>query len=399
MLSNVYNRKNKVNRYGLIALLIVAIGLGDAFGQEKARSKKFPLPVADQFPVTKMWDEAVAAAHKSGRPALVFNVDYVDSNSILFRDKILRDLGVQHYLNETFELGVNDFSVNPPPTVGLDSLRNLGLRLDALEKGFNITERPTAIMLLGDTTEVDRIVHPERLTPTEFITALNDYLAGRNTLAEYRSKFWNDTTNDDARLAYLNKLADHSEVDSLLWHLSVLSHVARDPSLAHEAGKQYAYVQFQMTSQPRHLEKWIARLDRKKDSMEIYDALLTMLEFQERTKRVDSIAVAYDRVFMFTGERDPDLLNNLAWAIVNFSTRRDSALALVNEAIAKNAKNANYFDTRALIYFFKDDFDAAAREAKIAVSLAATEEDKTYYLERMGFYEREAKDKREFLDK
>jgi hypothetical protein len=395
MLLNVFYPKSKVKVLGLIALFVVA-GFGQTYAQKKTSAKK-PEPVRDQFPIAIMWDEAVAIAKTSGRPALIFNVDYVDSVSIAFRDKILRNLEVQSYLNNTFELGVNDFSVDPPPSVGMDSLRNLGLRLDALEKGYKIPLRPTAIIIKGDGKEVDRIVHPERMSPEEFITTLKDYLAGRNTLAQYREKFWRGASSDSLHLLYLNKLADHEQMDSMLWHLSELSRTAKNPLLRREAAKQHAYIQFQTSGSPSYVDQWIATLDPKQDSLEIYDALSNLLEYHERTKKVDSIAAAYERIFTFTGDRDPDLLNNYAWDLTNFSKRFDTAMTLINEAIGKNASNPNYYDTRALIWFFREDLDSAAADSRKAYSVAVTNEDKDYYRQRMEFYEKEAKDKREYF--
>src|SRR5689334_11973451 len=135
MLLNVFYPKSKAKVLGLVVLFVVA-GFGTSNAQKNKNAAK-PAQVRDQFPISIMWDEALAAAKKSGRPALIFNVDYVDSVSIVFRDRILRDLDVQSFLNNTFELGANDYSTDPPPSVGMDSLRKLGLRFDGLEKGYN----------------------------------------------------------------------------------------------------------------------------------------------------------------------------------------------------------------------------------------------------------------------
>ncbi len=394
MLLNVFYPKSKAKVLGLVVLFVVA-GFGPSVAQKNTKTAK-PAQVRDQFPISLMWDEAMAVAKVSKRPALIFNVDYVDSMSILFRDRILRDLTVQSFLNSTFELGVNDYAIDPPPSVGMDSLRNLGLRLDGLEKGYNVPVRPTAIIITPEGIEVDRIVHPERMSPTEFITTLKEYLAGRNSLAGTRNQYWRNASSDSMHLIYLNKLADHSQTDSMLWHLARLSRTAKNPLLSREAAKQYAYIKFQSTGSSSHINAWIAALDPQQDSLEIYDALTNLLEYHERSKRVDSIAMMYDRIFAFTGDRDPDLLNNFAWALTNFSTRFDTAMTLINEAIAKNSSSPNYYDTRALIWFFREDFDAAAVDAEKAYSVAANDEDKSYYRGRMEFYQKEARDKREF---
>src|SRR5439155_2081992 len=111
-----------------------------------------------QFPIRRMFDEALAASYKSHRPVLAFDIDYtVDSTSKYVKDKLLRDAEVMIYLTKNFELALHDYSVDPPPEVGFDSLRNLGHRLDMLEKGYRIISRPTAIIINPDSTEIERI--------------------------------------------------------------------------------------------------------------------------------------------------------------------------------------------------------------------------------------------------
>ena len=182
-----------------------------------------------QFPITRMWDDALRASQRSHKPTIAFNVDYVDSASIGFRDRILSNLAVQVFLTENFEIGVNDFSTDPPPSVGFDSLRNLGLRFDGLEKGYAIAMRPTAILIRPDSVEIERIPLPNLLTAKQFISLLTDYLQGKNTVQALRQAFWRDTTNFEARKRYLTRLTERSDYDSAVYQLGVIATLTNHP--------------------------------------------------------------------------------------------------------------------------------------------------------------------------
>lgn len=346
--------------------------------------------VVDQFPIKKFWDDAFAASKLSGRPVLVFNVDYVDSPSISFRDNILRIKKVQDYLNETFELAVNDFATDPPPTVGWDSLRNLGLRLDHIEKGYLVAVRPTALLLRPDSLEIDRISHPERMTPDEFIQKLKDYLDGKGTLEAVRKQFWSDTTNMEVRFRYIEKLVERSIYDSTVRHLSVVAEDKQYAALAKESRKRLAEMRFGMEKNPKYLVKWLTTLSKtdKKDSLEGLDAYYAILQFWQQAKKVDSLSVWYEKLFAYTGTRDADLLNNYAWDVVSYSTRYDSAMKLIAEAIALNPNEPNYYDTKALIHFKKYEGKLAVEASEMALALAP-KEDNAYFADRVRFYKKE----------
>ncbi len=377
------------SKYALFFFLcIVSVSYGQ---KPSAAQKGKQTAIRDQFPITKMWDEALAAAKRSGRPALIFNVDYVDSASIAFRDNVLRDEQVRDYLNRNFELGVNDFSVDPPPSVGFDSLRNLGLRLDGLEKGYLIAVRPTAILIRPDSSEIDRITNPERLTPKEFIAKLKDYMAGKNTLIAYRDAFWRDTTNMQLRIAYLEKLVERSWYDSTIRHLAVVARDERYMSLAKESRKRLAEMRFGVERNPKYLIDWMTTLDVKneEDSLYMLDAYYEVIGHWQRRKTADSIYVWYNKLFLFTNERDPDLLNNCAWDLLTSSYKYiDTALALVNEAISKKDTEPNYYDTKALAYFKQNKLHEAVEQAKLALKYARHDDNK-YFQDKLLFYERE----------
>jgi hypothetical protein len=347
----------------------------------------------DQFPIVRMWDEALAVSKRTHRPVLVFNVDYVDSPSISFRDNILRIKKVQDYLNQTFELAVNDFSVNPPPSVGFDSLRHLGERLDGLENRYLVAVRPTALLLRPDSTEIERITHPEQLTPDAFIAKLKDYLAGRGTLTTIRDAFWHDTANMELRFQYIEKLVERSDYDSTVRHLSVVARDTKYPALAKESRKRLAYMQFQTEHKPIFLLDWMTSLDRtkKEDSLETLNAYNDILSMYQSMKKIDSVSVWYDRIFVYIGERDADLLNNYAWDLANFSKQYDKALALSNEAIAKKSTDANFYDTRSLIHFLRHELAEASADADKGLSLAP-DKDKDYFAERAEFYHKQLDD-------
>jgi tetratricopeptide (TPR) repeat protein len=357
------------------------------------------ISLPNQFPITRMWDEALAISKKTRRPVLAFNVDYVDSASISFRDNILRLKNVQDYLNQNFELAVNDFSVNPPPSVGFDSLRHLGERLDGLEKNYQISLRPTAILIRPDSTEIDRISHPEQLTPEAFMAKLADYLAGRGTYTAMRDAFWRDTTNMELRFQYIEKLIERSEYDSTVRHLSVVARDTKYPALAKESRKRLAYMQFQTERNTNYLIDWVHTLDKKnkEDSLEGLNAYYDIISLYQSMKKVDSISVWYERTFGYIGQRDADLLNNYAWDLANLSKQYDKALALSNEAIAKKSTEASFYDTRSLVHFFRHELSAASADADKGLSLAP-DKDREYFAERAEFYHKQLEDEQKALN-
>jgi Flp pilus assembly protein TadD len=80
----------------------------------------------------------------------------------------------------------------------------------------------------------------------------------------------------------------------------------------------------------------------------------------------------------FTGTRDPELLNDYAWHIANYARSVDTALSMINEAIAKDSTNPNFYDTRAKVYTRLNRFDDAIRDEETAISFAE-KDDKSYF--------------------
>ncbi|MEP7234231.1 MAG: hypothetical protein ABI778_02935 [Ignavibacteriota bacterium] len=343
-----------------------------------------------QFPIRRLWDDALQSAKKSRRPVIAFNVDYVDPNSILVRDKLLQDPEVMIYLTKNFELALNDFSVDPPPNVGFDSLRNLGVRLDGLEKGYNIVSRPTAILLDPDGTEIERISNLEHYSPAQFVALVKDYLAGRGTVRSIAAEFWNEPTNLDKHKRYLDRLMDRFDYDSILYHYKLLATVpgyGQTPEVMKEAAAEYAYLRFKQEGNITVLKSWLATLDQKADGEVMLAGLKDILEYYQVRKKLDSVAIYYHRIFELFGEREPDMLNNFAWDIANLSVGYDSAMIYINEAIVKDGKNPNYYDTRALIENNRKDHDAAIADARQALKYSP-KDDKDYFKERLEFYEK-----------
>jgi hypothetical protein len=373
-------------------------------GKKKAASTKREAVLADtlraiisrqefQFPIRKFFDEAMTASQISHRPVLAFDLDYVDPKSIYVRDTLFNDPEVVIYLTKNFELGVHDYSVDPPPSVGFDSLRNLGLRLDKLEKGYSIVSRPTAIIINPDGSEVERITDLEHYSGHEFIQIIKDYLAGKNTVGALGKEFWSDPKNLDKHKRYLERMMTRFDYDSIIYHYELLAtnpNFGQTPLVMKQAAAEYAYFRFKQEGNVLALKTWLYSLDQHADSAIIVAGLKDLLEFYQGRKKVDSVAVYYENIFSFTNERDPDLLNNYAWDITNYSTRYDTALRLVNEAITKDSKNPNYYDTRALIDYDRKEYDAAIADAKLARKYSG-KKDKAYFKERVEFFEKEKK--------
>ncbi|HYM20446.1 MAG TPA: tetratricopeptide repeat protein [Candidatus Kapabacteria bacterium] len=346
-------------------------------------------------PIKDMWDDAMARAQKSHRPVLAFNVDYVDSASIGFRDRILQDPNVLVYLFENFEIGVNNYAVDPPPSVGFDSLNHLGKRLDGLEKGYSIAVRPTAILIRPDSQEIERIPYPNLMTGFEFINRIRDFLTGKNTVQSLREQFWRDTNNFIVRTAYLRRLTERAEYDSVVYQLGVIAQLKDHPDESGNAAKQFAYLKMNVEGKSDYLKQWVRSLPKNPDdSLQALQGLNDLLEFYQVRKKIDSIAVCYNNIFAFTGTRDPETLNNFAWDLANYSKRWNEALDLSNEAIRARPSSADFYDTRALIYWSLKQYEDAVHSAESSFRFAKSKDDKKYFKERLQFYKKQLSESR-----
>src|SRR5207244_4353916 len=161
------------------------------------------------------------------------------------------------------------------------------------------------------------------------IKALKDYLSGKNTVQALGKEFWSAPTSLDKHKRYLDRLMERFDYDSLLYHFNFLAtdpRYGQTPEVMKEAAAQYAYLRFKQEGNISVLKNWLGTLDPHSDSALVLAGLKDLLEYYQARKKIDSIVLYYDRIFSFSRERDPDLLNNLAWDLANFSTKFDSAL-------------------------------------------------------------------------
>ncbi|HZK77008.1 MAG TPA: hypothetical protein VFD13_08885, partial [Candidatus Kapabacteria bacterium] len=302
-----------------------------------------------EFPFQMMWDDAVLSSVHSGKPTLAFDLDLDAASSINLAREVVGNKGLQAFIKARFEPAMNDFAVDPPPSVGLDSLRNLGWRLSGLEKDYGIMVRPAMIVIGMDKQEIDRIVFPEKMTAKQIEQRLTDILQGRNTLGSVDTAFWRDTTSVAMREQLIDMFEQRSKYDSVLYHLEGLAKV-KDKSVARNAAIRYAYLRLQVEGNGQPLEAFMASLGAHGEDSTLHYALLEkLLEHYEKSKKNDSVSATYERMMAFTGTRDPDLLNDYAWQLANYSKDVDHAYALVNEAIGKNGQDPDYYDTRAMV--------------------------------------------------
>ncbi|MDP4237548.1 MAG: hypothetical protein Q8919_13980 [Bacteroidota bacterium] len=419
IIQNIISRHFSINSgcaltlrgFGVVVLAFIILFSSESLQAQKKKKKKIHPQVAEtesaigdtihaivarnqwQFPIKKFFDDAMKAAQKSQRPVMAFNVDYVEPTSIHVRDSLLRDADVMVFLTKNFELALHDYSVDPPPEVGFDSLRTLGSRLDKLEKGYDIVSRPTAIIIRPDGSEIERIPNLQNYSGDQFIKTVRDYLDGKNTIESLAKDFWSDPKNLDKHKRYLDRMMERFDYDSILYHYDLLARhpgFGQTPQVMKEAAAEYAYLRFKQEGNVAYLKGWLASLDRRTDSAVIIAGYRDLVEYYQTRKKIDSIATYYNAIFTFTGDRDPDLLNNFAWDLTTFSTKYDSALALSNEAIARDGKNPNYYDTRALVEYYLKDYDGSIADSKLALKYSS-KEDKEYFKERAEYYEKEKK--------
>jgi len=335
-----------------------------------------------------MWDDAVLTSVHSGKPTLAFDLDLVDSNSIRLAREVIDNKGLQAFIKARFEPAMNDFATDPPPAVGMDSLKNLGWRLSGLEKDYGVAIRPSMIVIGSNKKEIDRIVFPEKLSPKQIEHRLTDILQGRNTLGSTIKAFWRDTTSVVMRQRLIDMFEERSKYDSVLYHLQGLATVKGNPAVARNAAIRYAYLRLQVEGNGQPLEAFMASLGpHGEDSALHYELLDKLLDHWQKAKKIDSVSATYERIMTFTGQRDPDLLNDYAWQLANYSKDNDHAFALVNEAIEKNGHDADYYDTRALVDGRLHHYDEAIRDEEAAVGYAP-KTDKSYFEQQLGYYKK-----------
>jgi hypothetical protein len=364
------------------SLLLGGYSLRAQTGSQKSTTPQ----IHYDFPFQTMWDDAVLTSVHSKKPTLAFDLDLADSNSIRLARKVIDSDSLQQFIKARFEPAMNDFAVDPPPTVGLDSLRNLGWRLSGLEKNYAVAVRPAMVVIGPDKEEMDRIVFPQELSVAELEHKLTDILEGRNTMKSMMAAFWHDTNSIVLREQLIDMFEQRSKYDSVLYHLEGLSHSKDFPGIARTAELRYAYLRLQVEGNTVPIEQFMASLGNGgADSALHYDLLTRLLDHFEKKKSHDSISAIYERMMAFTNTREPDLLNDYAWNLANYSKDFDHAMALVNEAISKKKNDPNYYDTRALVNGRMGRMDDAIHDEETAVSFAS-KDDQSYFKEQLGYY-------------
>jgi hypothetical protein len=329
------------------------------------------------FPFQMMWDDAVLTSVKTKNPALAFDLDLIDSNSIRLAREVIENKRLQTFIKGHFEPAMNDFATDPPPSVGLDSLRNLGWRLSGLEKDYIIPFRPTIIVIGPDKQEIDRIVHPETMTPQQLESRLTEILKGKKTIGSAIADFWRDTTSIPKRQVLVSIFEGHSKYDSVMYHLEVLRRLpGHDAQLA--AALKYVDLKLHVEGDTKPLDSLMTTLGAHgRDSALHYNLLDWKLKFYQGGKRVDSVSAMFDRILAFIGVRDPELLNEYAWHLATYVRQLDTAMALVNEAIQHDRHNPNFYDTRAFIYYRQNKLTDAIHSEEDAIRYAT--DDKQYF--------------------
>ncbi len=333
-----------------------------------------------------MWDDAVLNSVRSGKPTLAFDLDLVDSNSIHLANEVMGSASLQKFIRSRFEPAMNDFATDPPPSVGLDSLRNLGWRLSGLEKDYGVAIRPAMIVIAPDKTEMDRIVFPQKLTATELEARLTEILEGRNTMASMIAAFWRDTTSIVLREGLIDMFEERSKYDSVLYHLQGLAQAKAYPTVARAAQLRYAYLRLQVEGNTAPIEEFMASLGNAPgDSLLHYELLDHLRDHFSKRKLHDSVNAVIEWTMTFTHFRDPDLLNDYAWNLASYSKDYDHALQLIDEAIAKKGSDPNYYDTRALVNGRLHRADDAIHDEETAIA-DAPKDDQSYFVEQLGYY-------------
>ncbi|MDP4199601.1 MAG: hypothetical protein Q8922_13675 [Bacteroidota bacterium] len=383
----------RISANSAIMLFIALFWVGQIHAQSTADIGASTTPrIHYQFPFQTMWDDAVLRSAKSGKPTAAFDLDLIDSASIRLANTIIHDRRLQIYLRNHFEPAMNDFAVDPPPTVGLDSLRNLGWRLSGLEKDYKIAKRPCIIVIGTDKQEIDRIVFPDKLSARELEQKLDDILHGRNTVQSIVAKYWSNPGNLALHWKLIDLFEERSKYDSVVRHLDMIRLNAAHPVDARKAWIREADLRLHVEGAVEPVQALMATLAKRgPDSVLHYELLHEVLAYYKQRKKFDSVAVTYDQIMALMGTRDPDLINEEAWYLASTSSQSARALGLINEALAARPDESNFLDTRALVEGNLEKFDDAIRDEEQALKFAE-KADKNYFETQLQHY-RDLKEK------
>lgn len=333
--------------------------------------------VHQEFPFQMMWDDAVMVSAKSGKATAAFDLDLADSASVKLARTVIKSKRLQSFLRTNFEPALNDFASDPPPSVGLDSLRNLGWRLSGLEKSYGIVRRPCIIVIGANKQEVDRIVFPHTLSAEQLERQLHDISTDRNTLHSAVTAFWKDTTKIAARWKLIDMFEMRSKYDSVVNHLQAIQSDASHSADAKKAAIRLADLKLRVEGNPMPAEDLLPKLGLSDKGLHAR-FLADLLQYYKHKKKIDDVERTYDAMMRLAGTRDPEILNEEAWFIANESRRQEDALKLIDEALKARPNDPNYYDTRALIEANMDRYDDAIKDQERAISLAEKKDKKDF---------------------
>jgi tetratricopeptide (TPR) repeat protein len=208
---------------------------------------------------------------------------------------------------------------------------------------------------------------------------LNDILHDRNTLHAEVAKFWSHPLDLKAHWKLIDNFEQHSKFDSVVSHLNMIARDASHPIDSRKAALRSADLQLRVKGYPKPIETMMSALGMHgADSALRYEILSELQDFFKLRKKPDSAKATYDQMMALAGQRDPDLLNNEAWYLGSKSNMQDTALSLINEALATHPNEASYYDTRALIEKNLQRYDDAIRDEELAIKHASRDDKKEF---------------------
>ena len=245
---------------------------------------------------------------------------------------------------------------------------------------FNITGYPTILVLDADGNEIDRIVgFGEK---QEFLTILNDYINGVNTIAYWQKKADENPEDTQALIVVAEKLWEKSDFAAAVPYYEKLASVTKDDEqlqVTHLRLAEYALTNDDVQPFKKLLAGNTLNEDYRKS------ANLRMLSYYRKKGDQPNLIQTYD-VLIKENPGDISLLNNYAWYIFEnqLEDKYPLGIEMAQKAVKINPQADYIWDTLAQLQFATGNVDDAIKSMKEAISLNPQENS---YKELLNKYE------------
>lgn len=230
---------------------------------------------------------------------------------------------------------------------------------------FSISGFPTILVLDADGNEIDRIVGFG--DKQGFLSILNDYVNGVNTIAYWQKKAEENPEDTQALIVVAEKLWEKSDFAAAVPYYEKLASVTKDDEQLQVT--QLRLAEYALTKDDvQPFKKLLA--GNSLDENYRRSANLRMLSYYRKKGDQSNLIQTYD-VLIKENPGDINLLNNYAWYIFEeqLEEKYPLGIEMAQEALKINPKADHIWDTLAQLQFATGNVDDAIKSMSEAISL------------------------------